>query len=150
LFARDAAARPVAVDWRRLHHDGAGAVFDSTMLNPDKAPFASYPFGVDVIEQRTFGGIGLPSRLRAGWWWGTDRENDGEFFRATHDIGFASPGGTCHWGWRCSARAVVGGSLMEYADHPVKVLGPSDVLGCRSTLGLTRLARPKKDARFTA
>ena len=39
------------------------------------------PFGVSVEEERTFGGHTIPSRLRAGWWYGTDRYE--EFFRAT-------------------------------------------------------------------
>lgn len=51
--------------------------------NPDGAPFGTYPFGVEVLEEATFGGIRLPARIRAGWWFGTDREAEGEFFRAT-------------------------------------------------------------------
>lgn len=39
------------------------------------------PFGVGVEEERTFGGYTIPSKLRAGWWYGTDRYH--EFFRAT-------------------------------------------------------------------
>ena len=39
------------------------------------------PFGVAVEEERTFGGYTIPSKLRAGWWYGTDRYE--EFFRAT-------------------------------------------------------------------
>jgi hypothetical protein len=27
-------------------------------------------------------GLTIPSVLRAGWWWGTDRQSEGEFFRA--------------------------------------------------------------------
>jgi hypothetical protein len=26
--------------------------------------------------------VTVPSALRAGWWWGTDRQDAGEFFRA--------------------------------------------------------------------
>jgi len=29
------------------------------------------PFGVTVEAERTFDGITFPSRVRAGWWWGT-------------------------------------------------------------------------------
>ena len=50
--------------------------------NPDRQPFGRYPFGVAVEAERTFGGVTLPSVLRAGWWWGTDRQDAGEFFRA--------------------------------------------------------------------
>jgi hypothetical protein len=38
------------------------------------------PFGVRFDEERTFGGFTIPTRLRAGWWFGTDRHS--EFFRA--------------------------------------------------------------------
>jgi hypothetical protein len=49
---------------------------------PPEAPYGRYPFGVTVEAERTFGGITIPSTLRAGWWWGTDRQDEGEFFRA--------------------------------------------------------------------
>ncbi len=49
---------------------------------PPGAPYGRYPFGVTVTAERTFGGITIPSELRAGWWWGTDRQDEGEFFRA--------------------------------------------------------------------
>jgi len=50
--------------------------------NPGDAPFGYHPFGVTVEAERTFAGITVPSTLRAGWWWGTDRQDEGEFFRA--------------------------------------------------------------------
>lgn len=50
--------------------------------NPGGAPYGRHPFGVAVEAEATFGGITLPSVLRAGWWWGTDRAAEGEFFRA--------------------------------------------------------------------
>jgi hypothetical protein len=50
--------------------------------NPDGAPFGRYPFGVDIEAEQTFAGVTIGSRLRAGWWWGTDRQPEGEFFRA--------------------------------------------------------------------
>jgi hypothetical protein len=49
---------------------------------PPGAPYGHYPFGVTVEAERIFGGITIPSRVRAGWWWGTDRQEEGEFFRA--------------------------------------------------------------------
>ncbi len=49
---------------------------------PPGAPYGQYPFGVTVDAERTFGGITIPSTLRAGWWWGTDRQDEREFFRA--------------------------------------------------------------------
>ena len=50
--------------------------------NPDGAPFGRYPFGVAIEAEETFAGVTIGSVLRAGWWWGTDRQPEGEFFRA--------------------------------------------------------------------
>ena len=49
---------------------------------PTGEPFGRYPFGCTVEAERTEAGITLPGVFRAGWWWGTDRQNEGEFFRA--------------------------------------------------------------------
>jgi hypothetical protein len=38
----------------------------------DKA-FGYLPFGGDVLAEKRFGGFVLPSRLRVGWWHGTER-----------------------------------------------------------------------------
>jgi hypothetical protein len=50
--------------------------------NPDGAPFGRYPFGVSVEVESEFSGITIPSVLRVGWWWGTERQAAGQFFRA--------------------------------------------------------------------
>jgi hypothetical protein len=50
--------------------------------NPGGASFSRYPFGVRVEAESDFSGITIPSALRAGWYWGTDRQREGEFFRA--------------------------------------------------------------------
>jgi hypothetical protein len=50
--------------------------------NPGGEPFGRYPFGVSVESETEFSGITIPSRFTAGWWRGTDREAEGEFFRA--------------------------------------------------------------------
>ena len=39
------------------------------------------PFGGEVGAWTTFGGVTIPSRGTVGWWYGTDRWADGEFFR---------------------------------------------------------------------
>ncbi len=51
--------------------------------NPGGEPFGRYPFGVAIEAEQTFAGVTIGSRLRAGWWWSTDRQAEGEFFRAT-------------------------------------------------------------------
>jgi hypothetical protein len=50
--------------------------------NPGGLPYGCYPFGVAVQAERTFAGVTIPSTFTAGWWWGTDRQQEGEFFRA--------------------------------------------------------------------
>jgi len=45
-----------------------------------------FPFGCEVLEERTFAGLTVPYRMRAGWFFGQERfETEGEFFRATLD-----------------------------------------------------------------
>ena len=52
--------------------------------NPEGGPFRYAAFGAVAEEERTFAGFTIPSRIRAGWHFGTERfERDGEFFRAT-------------------------------------------------------------------
>jgi hypothetical protein len=54
--------------------------------NPEGADFHYVGFGAIVEEEETFNGYTIPARLRAGWYFGTDRfESEGEFFRATID-----------------------------------------------------------------
>jgi hypothetical protein len=38
--------------------------------------YAPIPFGMDVLEERDFGGYTIPSRIAGGWWYGTDRYLD--------------------------------------------------------------------------
>jgi len=50
--------------------------------NPDGGGYARHPFGVSVDEETDFGGITIPSVLRAGWGSGAGGAAGGEFFRA--------------------------------------------------------------------
>lgn len=44
------------------------------------------PFGGEVVRERELGGLLIPSEVRIGWYYGTDRfEDEGLFFRATVD-----------------------------------------------------------------
>lgn len=71
----------VAVD-----HDGRLATIDFERWGkPDKGGYGRHRFGVEFTGEATFDGVRIPSRLAAGWWHGTDRWRDGEFFRATID-----------------------------------------------------------------
>jgi hypothetical protein len=83
----------VVVTWRigaedesaELHIGPDGRLLGVQMQrwgNPGGEPFGRYPFGVAIEAEQTFAGVTIGSVLRAGWWWGTDRQADGEFFRA--------------------------------------------------------------------
>lgn len=54
--------------------------------NPGGGEYGHFDFGVIVEEDGDFGGFTIPTRVRAGWFIGTERfESEGEFFRATID-----------------------------------------------------------------
>jgi hypothetical protein len=54
--------------------------------NPGGASFHYETFGGFVEAEGAFGGYTIPTRMRIGWYFGTDRfEPDGEFFRVTID-----------------------------------------------------------------
>ena len=54
--------------------------------NPEGAEHHYVDFGAIVEEEGTFCGYRIPTRLRVGWYFGSDRfEPEGEFFRATID-----------------------------------------------------------------
>ncbi len=52
--------------------------------DPDGTGFRYCDFGGIIEQEQTFGGYTVPSRLRLGWHYGTERfEPEGEFFRVT-------------------------------------------------------------------
>jgi hypothetical protein len=54
--------------------------------NPDGTEFRYVDFGGILEEEGTFCGYTIPTRLRIGWYFGSERfESEGEFFRATID-----------------------------------------------------------------
>ena len=53
--------------------------------NPLGEPYGLYPFGVEMTGERRFGGMLLPAHVAAGWFYGTERWSEGEFFRAHID-----------------------------------------------------------------
>lgn len=44
--------------------------------------FALIPFGGDLSEEVLFGDYTIPTQVRVGWWYGTEKSADHEFFRA--------------------------------------------------------------------
>lgn len=51
--------------------------------NPDGGAFGTHAFGGVVEREGTFDGFTIPTRVRAGWHFGSARWNEGEFFRVT-------------------------------------------------------------------
>jgi hypothetical protein len=50
--------------------------------DPDRTgTFGLHPCGGEVTAYATFGGVSVPAAGRAGWFYGTDRRAEGEFFR---------------------------------------------------------------------
>ena len=74
----------------RLEVGGDGAMKRLSFLRwgqprPEE-PFGLYPFGCEVLEERTLAGLTVPSRMRVGWFFGEARfESEGEFFRSELD-----------------------------------------------------------------
>lgn len=50
---------------------------------PGKEQWGEWPCGGSTDDERQFGGITIPTRLDAGYFFGTPRWTQGEFFRAT-------------------------------------------------------------------
>ena len=69
-----------------LRITSAGQLAEVSMMrwgSPAGEKPGRYPFGVAIEEEKEFSGLTLPAVLRAGWWWGTPRQSEGEFFHAT-------------------------------------------------------------------
>ncbi|MHA7263466.1 DUF6920 family protein [Arthrobacter sp. TMN-37] len=67
-----------------LRVNSTGALTEVSMMRwgtPGGSPPGRYPFGVAIEAESELEGIVIPSVLRAGWWWGTPRAAEGEFFR---------------------------------------------------------------------
>lgn len=84
---RAVASWSVEGEWEdvELHVGPRGRLLDVLLQrwgNPNGAPYGRYPFGVTFTEEAAFDGITIPAVLSAGWWWDTERQSEGEFFRA--------------------------------------------------------------------
>ena len=69
--------------------DGSGALKAVTYPrwgDPDETGYRYVQFGGIVEDENEFASHTIPTRLRIGWYFGTERfETDGEFFRVTVD-----------------------------------------------------------------
>lgn len=69
-----------------LEVDGTGRLLSVEVArwgDPDGTGWRLVPFGARVEAETTFRGLTLPSRLSAGWFFGSERFAEGEFFRVT-------------------------------------------------------------------
>jgi hypothetical protein len=76
--------------------DAHGDVVSASMLRwgAEDGPARLREFGADASAHATFAGVSIPTRLRVGWDWGTERWATGEFFRAEiTDARLLVPGG---------------------------------------------------------
>lgn len=53
--------------------------------DPAHESFGEYPFGAVFQGEAAFGDYTIASAARVGWWFGTERWDEGEFFRYTID-----------------------------------------------------------------
>jgi len=71
------------------HVDAAGElqrVQLSRCGDPDRAGYRHVRFGAIVEERGAFSGFTIPTQMRVGWHFGTERfESEGEFFRVAID-----------------------------------------------------------------
>jgi hypothetical protein len=64
--------------------------------NPEGAEHHYADFGGYVEEEGTFSGYTIPTRLRIGWYFGSERfESEGEFFRVAIDEAIYTDNGDC-------------------------------------------------------
>ena len=69
-----------------INVDDAGVLRSSSLPRwgrPDSGPFQDHTFGVMFDGQQTIDGYSIATSIRAGWWFGTERWDEGEFFRCT-------------------------------------------------------------------
>jgi hypothetical protein len=73
---------PLEVHYR-LDQDGriVSLVFDRWGDPDNSGTWAWHPFGGEITGYHTFDGVTIPSVGRVGWFFGTDRWAEGEFFR---------------------------------------------------------------------
>lgn len=74
--------RPVAVDYTLAGDGLVESVTFERWGDPDGGgEFALHPFGGEFTAHATFGGVTIPSEGSLGWFYGTERWSEGEFFR---------------------------------------------------------------------
>lgn len=67
-----------------IRTDGHGVIDELVTMRvgtPPGAAFGTHPFGGSVTRTGVLGGVTRAIEGTVGWWWGTDRQEEGEFFR---------------------------------------------------------------------
>jgi uncharacterized protein DUF6544 len=78
----DVGVHPVAVNFEVDADGRVRSLVLERWGDPDNSgTSALHPFGLEVSAYATFGGVTIPSEGRAGWYFGTDRWENGVFFR---------------------------------------------------------------------
>ena len=73
---------PLAVHYRLERHGFVKSMVFERWHNVDASgAWTAAPFGGDLTAYRTFGDVTIPSAGTFGWFFGTDRWREGEFFR---------------------------------------------------------------------
>ena len=74
--------RPVQVDYHIAEDGHIRSLLFERWGDPDSTgKWQLHPFGCAVTGYATFDGVTVPSAGRVGWFFGTDRGAQGEFFR---------------------------------------------------------------------
>ena len=75
---------PLEVLYRIDEHGLVRSITFDRVGDPDgTGEFGVHPFGLEVTGHETFDGVTIPSTAEAGWHHGTDRWDEGRFFRYT-------------------------------------------------------------------
>ena len=74
--------KPVEVQYQLTRNGHIRSVVFDRWGDPDNSgTWRLYPFGGEFTSYATFEGVTIPDAGRLGWHYGTDRWNEGEFFR---------------------------------------------------------------------
>jgi hypothetical protein len=80
--AFDVDGRRVKVEYHLDEHWRVRSLLFERWGDPcNNGTFGLYPFGGDMTNHETFGGLTVPSAGSVGWFYGSDRWGEGEFFR---------------------------------------------------------------------
>jgi hypothetical protein len=77
----DVDGHPLSVHYRIGPNGHIESLVFPRWHHPDDSNWAAVPCGGEITAYRTFDGLSIPSAGTFGWFYGTDRWPEGEFFR---------------------------------------------------------------------